>query len=108
MDLSKLAEEKIREAVERGEFDDLEGAGRKIDLTEYFNTPSEFRVGHSLLRSNKFVPAEVELIREIGELREACANPDPSLRAERMRLLNEKQMALAIVLERNHSGSRRR
>ncbi|QQS43007.1 MAG: DUF1992 domain-containing protein [Acidobacteriota bacterium] len=108
MDLSTLAEERIREALERGEFDNLEGAGRKIDLTEYFNTPSEFRVGHSLLRSNKFIPAEVELMREIGELREACANAAPSLRADRLRLLNEKRMALAIVLERNHAGSRRR
>lgn len=108
MDLTRIAEEKIREAVERGEFDNLEGAGRKIDLTEYFNTPAEYRVGHSLLRANRFVPAEVELMREISELREACAQAEPSRRNECLRLLNEKQMALAIVLERNHAGSRRR
>lgn len=108
MDLSKLAEEKIREAIERGEFDDLEGAGRKIDLTEYFNTPAEYRAGYSLLKSNKFVPGEVELMREVGALRDAVGRACPSERDELVRRLNEKRMALAIVLERNHAGSRHR
>lgn len=108
MDLSRLAEEKIREAIERGEFEGLEGAGRKIDLTEYFNTPAEYRVGHSLLRSNEFVPREVDLMREIAELKESVSKADPSRKADHLRLLNEKQTALAIVLERNHAGSRRR
>jgi hypothetical protein len=107
MDFEKLAEEKVREAIERGEFEGLSGEGRKIDLTEYFNTPSEFRVGFSLLKANKFVPGEVRLLREIADLREeigGCGGGNETLE----KLLNRKRMALKILLERNHAGSRRR
>jgi hypothetical protein len=107
MDFEKLAEEKIREAIERGEFDDLGGEGRKIDLTEYFNTPAEHRVGYSLLKSNKFVPGEVQLMREIADLRRQVGSGDGET-GELQKELNEKQMALAMLLERNHAGSRRR
>lgn len=107
MDFDKLAEEKIREAMERGEFDGLGGEGKKIDLTEYFNTPAEFRVGHSLLRSNKFVPSEVTLMREIAELIEQLKEQEtPAGDFEKQ--LQEKKLALSLILERNHRGSRRR
>lgn len=108
MDLTKIAEEKIAEAVERGEFDDLEGAGRKIDLTAYFNTPAEFRAGYSVLKANRFVPGEVELLREIADLREEMAVAAESEIDALTARLNEKRMELSMMLERNHSGSRRR
>lgn len=108
MDLTKIAEEKIAQAVENGEFDDLEGAGRKIDLTAYFNTPAEFRAGYSVLKANKFVPGEVELLREIADLQDLIAGAREAERAGLARRLNEKKMDLTMMLERNHAGSRRR
>lgn len=33
--LRKIAEKKIREAMERGEFDNLSGSGRPLDLEEF-------------------------------------------------------------------------
>lgn len=107
MDFEKLAEEKIREAIERGEFNGLDGARRKIDLTGYFNTPAEFRVGYSLLKSNRSVPGEGRLLREIGDLKakidEGTKDNDALVSA-----LNEKRMALAMILERNRSGLQKR
>jgi len=108
MDFSKIAEDKIREGMERGEFDRLEGEGVKIDLSEYFNTPSEFRAGYSVLKANKFVPGEVELLRDIAKLSKSIDGEDPKTGTDRERRLNEKRMSLAILLERNHRGSRRR
>lgn len=108
MDLSRIAEEKIREGMENGEFDRLEGRGSKIDLSEYFNTPSEFRAGYSVLKANKFVPGEVELLREIAELSTPQDGEGPTAASDRERRLNEKRTSLAILLERNHRGSRRR
>lgn len=103
-----MAEERIREGMERGEFDRLEGEGTKIDLSEYFNTPPEYRAGYSVLKASKFVPGEVDLLREIAELRSPVDGEDPAAALDRERRLNEKQMSLAILLERNHRGSRRR
>lgn len=108
MDLAKIAEEKIAEAVERGEFENLEGSGKKIDLTAYFNTPAEFRAGYSVLKANRFVPGEVELLREIADLKAALASASDIERPTLSDRLNGKQMELSMMLERNHPGSRRR
>ena len=107
MDLFRLSEERILEGIERGEFDNLEGSGRKIDLTEYFNTPAEFRVGYQMLKANKFVPGEVGLMKEIRRIEskmEAGSPDNEHLRTQ----IAEKQLELSILLERNHRGSRRR
>ena len=42
----RLAEEKVKEAIENGEFDNLSGKGKPIDLTEYFQTPADLRLGY--------------------------------------------------------------
>ena len=64
----EIAEARIREAFEAGEFDDLPGMGRPLDLEGYFATPSSWRMGFSVLRSAGVVPEEVELRREISRL----------------------------------------
>lgn len=101
--LEKFVGERIREAMARGEFDNLPGQGRPVDLTEYFQLPEDLRVAYTLLRQHNIVPEEVRLLRDLGELRarrEACADPDQ--RAELARAINHKQMALNVLLERRN------
>ncbi len=60
-----IAERKIREAIEEGAFDHLEGAGKPLDLSENpFEDPSD-RMAHRLLKNNGFAPAWMEEAREI-------------------------------------------
>ncbi|MDX2039672.1 MAG: DUF1992 domain-containing protein [Acidobacteriota bacterium] len=66
----KLIEEKIREAMEAGEFDNLPGAGKPIDLEAYFSTPPDLRLSYSVLKSARCLPEEVELRKEIESLTE--------------------------------------
>ena len=61
MSIEKAIEKQILEAIERGEFDGLSGAGKPLHLDAYFNTPEELRMGFSMLRLNDFVPPEVEV-----------------------------------------------
>jgi hypothetical protein len=68
MSFERLVENKIREAIEKGEFDDLRGKGKPLDLTEYFNTPSDLRLWFAMLKGAQFVPPEVELRRELERL----------------------------------------
>ena len=70
MNLGKFIEEKIKQAIDAGEFDDLKGAGKQLDQNEYFDAPPEVRAGYSILKSNNFIPEEVELLKEIGLTRE--------------------------------------
>jgi hypothetical protein len=65
----KLIEEKIREAMEKGEFDNLPGRGKPLDLDAYFATPADLRLGYSVLKSAGCLPVEVELQNEIESLK---------------------------------------
>jgi hypothetical protein len=69
--IERCVEMLIREAVQRGEFERLRGAGKKIDLTTYFDTPAQSRLAYSVLASAGVVPREVELLREIAGLETA-------------------------------------
>ncbi|HEY6118973.1 MAG TPA: DUF1992 domain-containing protein [Pyrinomonadaceae bacterium] len=58
--LEKLVEKKIREAMEKGEFDNLPGKGKPVDLTENpFENP-DLRMVHRLLKNAGFAPAFIE------------------------------------------------
>jgi hypothetical protein len=101
MSVESFVEKIIREAVERGEFDDLQGKGRPIDLEAYFNTPEDLRMAYSLLRSNEFVPVEVETIKEIAALKDElrkCQND--SDKANLRTRIEQKELALRLSLER--------
>ena len=58
----KLIEEKIREAMEAGEFDSLPGKGKPIDLDAYFATSPDIRLGYSMLNGAGCLPEEVALM----------------------------------------------
>ena len=102
MSLEKLLDDQIQKAIAEGKFDNLKGAGTPLDLDGYFATPEDIRVGYTLLKNNDFVPEEIELLKEIGILREKiknCAIEDEKKVLSKK--LNEKNLALTMILERN-------
>ena len=101
----KLVEQKIREAQEAGEFDDLEGAGRPVNLEAYFSTPEELRAGYALLKNAGVLPQEAVVIKELNEAAarlEACQD---EAERERLRLVvRELQLKYNLWVERNGGG----
>jgi len=83
-----LAERRIEEAMIRGDFDDLPGMGRPVDLTEDPLVPSDQRMANRILKNAGYVPAEVGQRRELAEL-EASAGRlgEDHRRAVRARIL---------------------
>ena len=80
----------------------LPGAGQPLDLDEYFRWPEELRLAYSLLKSSGHVPEEVELLREIGELKQRLAETTDALgRKDLKRRIQEQEVALNIKLERH-------
>jgi hypothetical protein len=107
MSWEKLVEQKIREAMEAGEFDDLPGRGKPLDLSAYFATPEEVRVSYSILKNAGVVPAEVELLGEIAKLKaslEGCA--DEERRKEIAQRIDELTLKYNLLVE--HSKGNRR
>lgn len=66
-----VVEERIQEALRRGDFDDLPGAGRPLDLDDAPLVPPELRVAYRILKNAGFVPPEILERREIAELERA-------------------------------------
>jgi hypothetical protein len=65
----KIAEQRIREAIERGDFDHLELAGKPLELSDYFNAPPELRVASHILKNAGVVPEEVQLLNSIHRIK---------------------------------------
>ncbi len=61
----RLAEQRIQEAIKNGEFDNLPGKGKPIQLEDLSNVPEELRLAYKVLKNAGFLPPEVELLREI-------------------------------------------
>jgi hypothetical protein len=66
--LVRIAEEKIREAMARGEFDNLPGAGKPLALEDDSMVPEDLRVPYKILKNAGFLPPEIEMRKEIVTL----------------------------------------
>ena len=92
--LESLAEQKIQEAIERGELDGLPGSGRPLELNDDPLVPEELRIVYRVLKNAGFVPPEVELRREIHAAERAFQDmqpgPDRTRALRRLQLLNMK------------------
>jgi len=101
MSFSRIAENRIREAMAQGEFDNLPGAGEPLNLEEYFSVPEDLRMAYSVLKSANYRPLEVELLNEVARLEQAiAAAADDAARGPLQRELAHRRTELAILLER--------
>ena len=66
----KIAEERIRRAMEEGIFDNLELKGKPVELKEDPFVPEDLKVVYKILKNAGFLPKEVELKKEILKLEE--------------------------------------
>ena len=101
MSIESAIERQIKEAMARGEFDNLSGKGKPLDLEAYFNTPEDLRMAYSILKSNDFVPEEVEIMKEISSLKDRLGTiGDESEQATLRKKLEERSLALSLLLDR--------
>ncbi|WP_043646348.1 DnaJ family domain-containing protein [Fundidesulfovibrio putealis] len=94
--IAYVAEERIRAAAERGEFRNLPGAGKPLDLDADANIPPELRMAYTLLKNGGYLDAQHEqdkaLEKRLDSL-EAMLGQSP---AERTKL---RQMLKLQVME---------
>jgi hypothetical protein len=100
-------DEIIRNAMERGEFDNLAGAGKPIDLSAYFDTPEEMRLAYSVLKSADILPQEAELLKEIAALiAEADGEKELGRRERLLKQVESKRLEFNLMMERQKRMSR--
>jgi hypothetical protein len=66
--LDLLAEHRIRDALDNGEFDDLPGMGAPLVLDDDALVPQELRTAYRVLKNSGFLPPELEAHGEIRSL----------------------------------------
>ena len=69
LNLDWIAEQRIREAIERGEFERLPGRGAPLDLDDDPLLPDDLRVAYRILKNAGYAPAEVHSLRQTGNLK---------------------------------------
>jgi hypothetical protein len=109
MSIDKLVESKIKEAMERGEFDNLSGKGKPIDLTAYFETPEDIRVAQSVLKNAGMTSREVDLLGEITKLKQVLlAVTDEKKKLEIRQQIEQKQIEFSLMMERQKRQRRQK
>ncbi|MDH3258199.1 MAG: DUF1992 domain-containing protein [Deltaproteobacteria bacterium] len=97
-----MAEEKIKEAIERGFFRDLPGAGLPLEMDDLSLVPEELRMCYKVLKNAGLLPPELELRKEIATLELLLETIDDERVLEStISTLNEKIMRLNIIEKRS-------
>ena len=92
----QIAERKIAEAIANGELDNLPGAGQPLDLDDDALVPEELRLAYRILKNAGFVPAEVDGLKQIGQL-EALVNRSDADAATRSRAVRKLALLRAKI-----------
>lgn len=58
--LAWIAEQRIQDAVNRGELDDLPGKGKPLELEDDSDIPADLRMAYKILKNSGYVPPEIE------------------------------------------------
>jgi hypothetical protein len=101
----KIAEERIEEAITRGEFDHLEGMGQPLKMDEDFlRTAPELRIAYKILKNANILPPEVETLKEIERLEDLLTGiEDENEKVRQVRKIN--LLVTKFNLTRNTSVS---
>jgi hypothetical protein len=99
--LARMAESKIRSAIARGEFDDLPGHGKPLQLEDLSRVPAELRMGHKLLRNAGCLPPELEARKDAARLGALlAATGDPVERARLSGLRSDAMLRYQALADR--------
>jgi hypothetical protein len=94
----KIVEQRIREAQENGEFDNLPGRGQPLPLDDNSHIPEDLRIAYKILKNADCLPPEIQEKKEIRQMEELLASiPDEKERYKLIKKINYKIMKLNIM-----------
>jgi hypothetical protein len=94
----KIVEQRIKEAMEKGEFDDLPGKGKPIPIEDDSQVPEDLRLAYKLLKNADCLPPELLEKKEIRQMEDMLARvPDEKERYKLIKRINFKIMKLNVM-----------
>ena len=97
-------EKQIREAMERGEFDNLKGKGKPLDLERNPFTPEDWQLAYKIMQDNNVAPEWIEQGKTIrDELQSLTAWFEKQAQWQRDRAHKAKSLTIEkMIAEREH------
>jgi hypothetical protein len=95
-----IAERKIREAMERGDFDNLPNRGKPLPPDGLDRVPPDLRIAYKIMKNAHILPEELELrksILNLQKLLDACCDDEEQMKLQKK--LNEKQLRYNMLME---------
>ena len=94
----RIAERKIKEAQEKGEFDDLPGRGEPLPLEDDSHVPEDLRLAYKVLKNADCLPPEIELRKEIRQMEDMLESiPDEKEKYRQIKRINLKITQLNMM-----------
>lgn len=85
----KIVEERIRRAMQNGDFKELTGAGEPLLLEDDNHIPEDLRLAYKILKNAECLPPEVELRKDIEKTEDLLrALPDTADKYQLLKKLN--------------------
>jgi len=94
----KIVETRIKEAQERGDFDNLPGYGKPINIEDDSHVPEDMRLAHKILKNADCIPPELQLRKDIRQMEDMLDNiPDEKEKYRQIKKINFKIMQLNMM-----------
>ena len=98
----KIVEERIQQSIKKGEFENLPGFGKPLELDDFSNVPEELRMAYKILKNADCIPPEIEIKKEILQTETLLENmTDVKERYKTLKKLN----FLIMKLNASRNGS---
>ncbi len=98
---SIIAEDKIKRAIEEGEFDHLPGKGKPLKLEDLSHIPEDLRIAYKVMKNSNMLE-DVDKIKEellsLDDLLATCDNPEDRVKLKEKK--NEKELRLEQLLNK--------
>jgi hypothetical protein len=97
----KIIEERIRRAQQKGEFKNLEGAGKPLIFENDDHVAGDLRLAYKILKNADCLPPEIEIKKEIQRTEDLLKGMQNT--AEKYRVLKKLNF---LILKLNNMGNR--
>ena len=108
MDLfSRIAEDKIKEAIKNGEFDNLPGMGKPLNLKDDLpGMSADMKMGYRMLKNAGYISDQVDLRKEMITLNDLISVATDDKEIERLQQkLTRKQLQFEKVMEQRRKNT---
>ncbi len=101
-----LSEDKIKQAIKDGEFNQLPGMGKPLQLEDLSHISPELRMSYKLMKNANMMEGDIELKKDIHTIEELLSHFPEGMEREKLQVqLNEKMLQLDKILKKRNAFS---